>query len=76
MRENQNPSCRLASTIECALALLDPKGTDTQISQAMSIVRMAFAQADLDAQISPRNLYEKACQMYPLDAGFPNCANS
>ena len=76
MRKNENPNCSLGSAIECALALLDPKGTDTQVSQAMSIVRIAFAQASRGAQISSRSLYEKACQIYPSDSGFPNSSNS
>jgi len=76
MTNNQQSLCHLGSTIESALALLDPKGTDTQISQAMSIVHMAFSQATLEAQSSPRRLYDTARRMYPSDGGFPNRANS
>jgi hypothetical protein len=76
MKDTKQTSCHLGSTIESALALLDPKGTDTQISQAMSIVRMAFSEATLDPQISPRFLYERACQMYPIENPFPNSSNS
>jgi hypothetical protein len=72
MKEYQKTSGSLGQAIEYAIAMLDPKGTDTQVSRAMSIVRMAFAHPPPDARISPRCLYEKAVRMFPLDSGLQN----
>lgn len=57
----------LGLTIERALALLDSKGTDVQVSKAMTIVRIAFSQEALKARISPRSLHETACKMHRFD---------
>lgn len=72
MKKNEISDCTLESVIECALALLDPKGTNTQISQAMSIVRIAFAHESRGARVSSQCLYEKACQIYPSIGALPN----
>lgn len=72
MKYNQQTLGRFGSTIESAIALIDPKGTDAQISQAMSIVRLAFSHITLDDPLSPHNLYELACEMYPQDSRVQN----
>jgi len=64
----------LETNISTALAKLDPKGTDTKISQAMSIVRMAFSQA-FAPRLSPCNLHERACEMHPTQTPLPQRRN-
>lgn len=76
MKHTKCSSVHLGTIIESALALLDPKGQDTQVSRAMSIVRMAFSETTLDPRVSPRSLYENACEMYPADNLFLNCDDS
>lgn len=65
MKKGRKSGSSLGAEIERALSLLDPKGTDIQISQAMTIVRIAFAQESCGSRITSRSLYEKACQIYP-----------
>ena len=67
MKNNNQAICRLGSTIESAIALIDPKGVDAQISQAMSIVRLAFSCSTLGIPHSPCSLYKQARQMYPQE---------
>lgn len=76
MKYNQQPLGHLCSTIESAIALIDPKGTDTQITLAMSIVRLAFSHTTLDVPPSPYHLYELACEMYPQEGPVQNRADS
>jgi hypothetical protein len=65
MKDQQQILCHLKSSIEGAIALIDLKGTNIQISQALSIVHMAFSHAPLNGPLSPPSLYEQACRMYP-----------
>jgi hypothetical protein len=65
MKNNQQAVCHLGEIIESAIAMIDPKGTNDQISQAMSIVHMAFSDTVSDTSISSGDLYERASQMYP-----------
>lgn len=65
MNNNQQILSHLSSTIEGAIALIDLKGRNTQISQALSIVHLAFSHTPLDGPLSPSSLYERACCMYP-----------
>lgn len=53
----------LEASIKSALALLDPKGTDVQVSRAMSIVSLAFAAAKIKSQVCPDGLYTRAIQI-------------
>lgn len=75
MTNNNQPICRLGSTIESAIALIDPKGTDIQISQAMSIVRLALSCSTLGIPHSPCSLYERARRMYPQDNPVQDCSD-
>lgn len=64
MKINKKTCDELQANIECAIALIDPKGTDVNISMAMSIVRIAFDMRNRHAQVSHRLLYKKACRIY------------
>jgi hypothetical protein len=63
----------LGATIANAIALIDPRGTDIQISQAISIVHLAFSHSNLDAPLSPNTLYERAFQLYLQGNCVQNC---
>lgn len=65
IKYDQQLVCHLGVIIENAISMIDPKGTNDQISQALSIVHTAFSATVCKVIISPSDLYEKALQMYP-----------
>ncbi|MEX2605921.1 MAG: hypothetical protein WD708_01135 [Kiritimatiellia bacterium] len=63
---------QLEALIDQSLALLDPKGEDTQVSRAMTIVRLAFEAKHLDSARTPQDLVGKACEIFPngIDSAY------
>lgn len=51
--------------IERALALMDPRGTDVVVSQAMTIVRVGFDKAKRRVLLSPELLVKSAHSVHP-----------
>ncbi|TVP79372.1 MAG: hypothetical protein EA353_06305 [Puniceicoccaceae bacterium] len=63
----ENIFSSLESTIKGAMALIDPKGTNGEISQAMNIVSIAFGQVATGNHMSSKSLYEEASRINKLE---------
>lgn len=64
MKNLKQKPLNLGNEIDAALAMLDPRGVNQTVTQAMTIVRIGLSQSEKNQSISAEDLYKEACKIH------------